>query len=286
MEENIFTRAKQVGIVDVLDRLGARRAGGRGTRLLYHCPFREDRNPSMYVNTDTGRWVDMANPDDIKGDVINLVSRTLNLSPLEAARYILGESAVNVTRPSYNQARMTSGAKSIQYEVKELEHPALIDYLQSRGIPHTLARRWCKEIHIGRYFYIGFQSVAGGYELRNKLDKRSLGPKNISVLGRGNTVIVFEGFIDFLSHLQIYGYLPDTAYVVMNSVSNAEKVISYFASNGLPQRIELWLDNDEAGERTTAVLKESLNTTVIDMSMTYARHADVNDWYLSNCNMD
>jgi hypothetical protein len=239
MEENIFTRAKQVGIVDVLDRLGARRAGGRGTRLLYHCPFREDRNPSMYVNTDTGRWVDMANPDDIKGDVINLVSRTLNLSPLEAARYILGESAVNVTRPSYNQARMTSGAKSIQYEVKELEHPALIDYLQSRGIPHTLARRWCKEIHIGRYFYIGFQSVAGGYELRNKLDKRSLGPKNISVLGRGNTVIVFEGFIDFLSHLQIYGYLPDTAYVVMNSVSNAEKVISYLASNGLPQRIEL-----------------------------------------------
>ena len=47
MEENIFTRAKQVGIVDVLNKLGARRAGGRGTRLLYHCPFREDWKPSM-----------------------------------------------------------------------------------------------------------------------------------------------------------------------------------------------------------------------------------------------
>ena len=80
MEENIFTRAKHVGIVEVLNKLRARRAGGRGTRLLYHCPFREDRNPSMYVNTDTGRWVDMANPDDIKGDVINLVSRLLNTS--------------------------------------------------------------------------------------------------------------------------------------------------------------------------------------------------------------
>lgn len=95
---------------------------------------------------------------------------------------------------------------------------------------------------------------------------------------------MFEGFIDFLSHLQIYGYLPDTAYVVMNSVANAEKVISYFVSNGLPQRVELWLDNDEAGEKTTAVLKESLNTTIIDMSPTYARHSDVNDWYLANNN--
>lgn len=167
--------------------------------------------------------------------------------------------------------------------MSDLEHPAL-EYLRSRGIPLSLARRWCKEIHVGRYFYIGFQSIAGGYELRNKLDKRSLGPKNISVLGNGNTVIMFEGFIDFLSHLRIYGYLPDTAYVVLNSVANAERVVSYIASNGLPQRVELWLDNDESGEKATSVLKEHLTTTVIDMSPTYGRHADVNDWYLANNN--
>ena len=87
--------------------------------------------------------------------------------------------------------------------MSDLEHPAL-EYLQSRGIPLSLDRRWCKEIHVGRYFYIGFQSIAGGYELRNKLDERSFGPKNISVLGNGNTVIMFEGFIDFLSHLRIF----------------------------------------------------------------------------------
>ena len=167
--------------------------------------------------------------------------------------------------------------------MSDLEHPAL-EYLQSRGIPLSLDRRCCKEIHVGRYFYIGFQSIAGGYELRNKLDKRSLGPKNISVLGNGNTVIIFEGFIDFLSHLRIYGYLPDTAYAVMNSVSNSEKLVFYFAGSGVPQRVELWLDNDEAGEKTTAAFKESLNTTVIDMSPTYARHDDVNDWCMVNNN--
>ena len=48
------------------------------------------------------------------------------------------------------------------------------------------------------------------------------------------------------------------------------------------QRVELWLDNDESGEKATSVLKEHLTTNVIDMSPTYARHADVNDWYLAN----
>jgi hypothetical protein len=76
MNDNIFAKARKVGIEEILQRLGAKRAGGRGTRLLYHCPFREDRNPSMYVNTDKGTWRDMANPDEYKGDVIKLVELT------------------------------------------------------------------------------------------------------------------------------------------------------------------------------------------------------------------
>lgn len=281
MEENIFTRAKQVAIVDVLERIGARRAGGHGTRLLYHCPFREDRNPSMYVNTDTGRWVDMANPDDAKGDVINLVARTLNLSALEAAKYIVGESLTDISLPSHNETVRSSSARDIQYEVKELQHPALIEYLQSRGINVSIAKRWCKEIHIGRFFYIGFQSLSGGYELRNRLDKRSIGPKNISVLGTGNTALIFEGFIDLLTHLTIYGLIPDTVYVVMNSVANVEKVISHFRTHGQPSRVELWLDNDEAGEKASITLKEQLSSVVVDMSLTYSRNNDVNEWHMA-----
>ena len=91
MNDSIFEIARSVGIEEILQRLGARRAGGRGARLLYHCPFREDRNPSMYVNTDKGTWKDMANPDEYKGDSIRLVELTLNLRPLEAAKYIIGD---------------------------------------------------------------------------------------------------------------------------------------------------------------------------------------------------
>ena len=73
-----------------------------------------------------------------------------------------------------------------------------MDYLNSRGIPANLAKRLCKDIHIGRLFFIGFASQNGGYELRNKLGKRSLGNKNISVLGTGDKAIIFEGFLDYL----------------------------------------------------------------------------------------
>ena len=282
MNDNIFTRARSVGIEGILEKLGARRAGGRGVRLLYHCPFREDRNPSMYVNVDKGTWVDMANPDEFKGDSIKLVELTLNLRPLEAAKYIVGEGVIssNARPQSYTPSRVQR-VDSIEYTVHELEHPALLDYLNSRGIPANLAKRLCKEIHIGRLFFIGFPSQNGGYELRNKLGKRSLGNKNISVLGTGDKAIIFEGFIDYLSHLRIYGFLEDHKYIVLNSVCNLQKVIDHFNVFGLPQHIQLWLDNDDAGRNAAIFLTEKLQCSIEDMSSVYASYNDVNDWLVA-----
>ena len=282
MNDNIFTRARSVGIESVLEKLGARRAGGRGARLLYHCPFREDRNPSMYVNVDKGTWVDMANPDEFKGDGIKLVELTLNLHPLEAAKYIVGEGVISSNaRPQSYTPRRVQRVDSIEYTVHELEHPALLDYLNSRGIPANLAKRLCKEIHIGKLFFIGFPSQNGGYELRNKLGKRSLGNKNISVLGTGDKAIIFEGFIDYLSHLRIYGFLEDHKYIVLNSVCNLQKVIDYFNVIGLPQHIQLWLDNDDAGRNAAIFLTEKLQCSIEDMSSVYASYNDVNDWLVA-----
>lgn len=283
MNENIFEKARKVGIEEILQRLGARRAGGRGTRLLYHCPFREDRNPSMYVNTDKGTWVDMANPDEFKGDGIKLVELTLNLRPLEAAKYIVGEGVISSSaRPQSYTPRRVHRVDSIDYTVHELEHPALLDYLSSRGIPANLAKRLCKEIHIDRLFFIGFPSQNGGYELRNKLGKRSLGNKNISVLETGEKAIIFEGFIDFLSYLSIYGFMVDQKYIVLNSVCNVGKVIEHFNIFGMPKRVEFWLDNDEAGRKATAILTHKLSCIIEDKSSIYAPYNDLNDWYVAS----
>ena len=283
MNDNIFEKARSVGIEEILLRLGAIRAGGRGSRLLYHCPFREDRNPSMYVNTDKGTWVDMANPSEYKGDGINLVEFTLNMRPLEAARYIVGEN-VEATdlRPQRCDPRCAYETRTCPYSVHDLQHPALIEYLASRGIPDKYAKKLCKEIHIGRLFYIGFPSQNGGYELRNKLGKRTLGNKSISVLGTGDRAIIFEGFMDFLSHLRIYGFIADHRYIVLNSVCNVEKVIEHFNVFGMPRHVELWLDNDEAGRNASVTLSDKLACTVEDKAAVYAPHNDLNDWLVAS----
>ena len=282
MNDNVFAKAREVSIEIILDKLGAKRAGGTGNRLLYHCSFREDRNPSMYVNLTRGTWVDMANPDEYKGDGIKLVELTLNLRPLEAAKYIVGESVVSSNASTQiNTFRRVQREDSTEYTVHELDHPALLDYLNSRGIPANLAKRFCKEIHIGRLFYLGFASQKGGYELRNKFGKRSLGNKNISVLGAGDKAIIFEGFIDFLSHLRIYGYLAEHKYIVLNSVCNLEKVIEHFNVFGLPNHIQLWLDNDDAGRNAAIYLTEKLHCDIEDMSSVYASYNDVNDWLVA-----
>ena len=237
----------------------------------------------MYVNTDKGTWIDMANPDEYKGDTIKLVEITLNLRPLEAARYIVGDSDVSSTERVQNSTpRRVQTVDSIEYTVEELKHPALLDYLNSRKIPANLAKRLCKEIHIGRLFYIGFAPQNGGYELRNKLGKRSLGNKNISVLGTGDKAIIFEGFIDFLSHLRLYGFIADHKYIVLNSVCNVEKVIEHFNVFGMPQYVELWLDNDEAGRNAAATLTDRLSCIVEDKSSVYAPYNDVNDWLVAS----
>ena len=282
MNDNVFAKAREVSIEIILDKLGAKRAGGTGNRLLYHCSFREDRNPSMYVNLTRGTWVDMANPDEYKGDGIKLVELTLNLRPLEAAKYIVGESVVSSNASTQiNTSRRVQREDSTEYTVHELDHPALLDYLNSRRIPANLAKRFCKEIHIGRLFYLGFASQKGGYELRNKFGKRSLGNKNISVLGTGDNAIIFEGFIDFLSHLRIYGYLAEHKYIVLNSVCNLEKVIEHFNVFGLPNHIQLWLDNDDAGRNAAIYLTEKLHCDIEDMSSVYASYNDVNDWLVA-----
>lgn len=64
--------------------------------------------------------------------------------------------------------------------VGELSSPALIAYLQERGINIGLAKRECRELRFMNadkpYFAIGFPNMAGGYEVRNRYFKGCVAP--------------------------------------------------------------------------------------------------------------
>ena len=175
-------------------------------------------------------------------------------------------------------------------EVKELSHPALLRYLQERGIDTTLAKSECKELHFTHngkpYFAIGFPNVAGGYEVRNRFFKGCIAPKDISHIRQAGEprekCLVFEGMTDYLSFLTLrmkncpaMPSLDGQDYVILNSVANVSKAIDVLHGY---ERIHCLLDNDEAGRTTYWKLEKEFAGRIRDFSNNYNGHKDLNDY--------
>ena len=82
--------------------------------------------------------------------------------------------------------------------------------------------------------------------------------------------------MDYLSAMQLGIIASD--WLVLNSVSNVEKAVK--ALHGY-NRIDCFLDNDDAGRRTFQRLHECFGEKVIDRSSLYADHKDLNEFLLS-----
>ena len=91
------------------------------------------------------------------------------------------------------------------------------------------------------------------------------------------SVMVFEGFIDFLSYLSLANNIhPVSDTVVLNSVVNLSKAVPFLNRHPV---IHAFFDNDEAGRKTTAgLLRLCPRSEVIDQSHFYRGHKDVNDY--------
>jgi hypothetical protein len=64
-------------------------------------------------------------------------------------------------------------------------------------------------------------------------------------------------------------------------VVNVDKVVDYFKIFGMPQHIQLWLDNDAAGRNASNFLTDKLQCDIEDRSSVYASYNDVNDWLVA-----
>ena len=91
------------------------------------------------------------------------------------------------------------------------------------------------------------------------------------------SVMVFEGFIDFLSYLSLANNIhPVSDTVVLNSVVNLSKAVPYLLQHPV---IHAFFDNDETGRKTTSDLHRLCpRSEVIDQSHFYRGHKDVNDY--------
>ena len=202
---------------------------------------------------------------------------------LTQAKYIsdtVGGNFVPIPAPRPAKERVSESAFQ-EVEQKTLVYDVLKGYLSERGIPSGVAARHCRQVsyrvHGKPYFAIGFQNVSGGWELRSKLFKGCIPPKDISLVSRQgmptDTCDVFEGFFDFLSAATL-GLTGGNDALVLNSVGNLERSFCYLDGYG---KINCYLDNDEAGRKTFEALHTRYAEKTVDCSRGYADSKDLNE---------
>ena len=250
--------AKKIRIVDYLHSLGYSPVKQQGVNLWYKSPFREENEPSFKVNTEREQWFDFG-----LGKGGNIIALAAHLYATESVPYILKrieEQTPHVRPVSFSFYRQSATEPSFQQlDIVQLSSPALLSYLQERGINTALAKRECREAHFTnngkRYFAIAFPNISGGYEIRNRYFKGCIAPKEISHIRQSGeprkACYVFEGFMDYLSFLTLRlescPQSPDfdrQDYMILNSVANVSKALYPLGSYEL---IHCFLDNDRAG---------------------------------------
>ena len=220
--------AKQIRIADYLQSLGYTPVKQQSNSLWYKSPFRQETEASFKVNTELNQWSDYG-----LGRGGNIIALAEELYASDYVPYLLNniaEQAPHIRPVSFSFRQQASEPSFQQLEVRELTHPALLRYLQERGIDTDLARSECKELHFihnGKpYFAIGFPNVAGGYEVRNRFFKGCIAPKDIShVRQQGEPrekCLVFEGMMDYLSFLTLRmkncPTMPKTGRITSSSI--------------------------------------------------------------------
>ena len=172
--------AKQIRIADFLHSLGYSPVKQQGINLWYKSPLREEAEASFKVNTERNQWYDFGLGKG--GGIIELAA---HLYATDHVPYILkriAEQAPHVRPVSFSFGKQNSSEPSFQQlEIVPLSSPALLAYLQGRGINMELAKRECSEArftHNGkRYFAIAFPNGSGGFEVRNRYSRVASHPR-------------------------------------------------------------------------------------------------------------
>lgn len=135
--------AKQIRIADYLQSLGYTPVKQQGNSLWYKSPLREETEASFKVNTELNQWYDFGLG---KGGTIIALAEELYAS--DYVPYLLNkiaEQAPHIRPVSFSFRQQASEPSFQQLEIGELTHPALLHYLQERGINTDLVRSEYKE---------------------------------------------------------------------------------------------------------------------------------------------
>lgn len=244
----------------------------------YYAINRQERTPSLLVNYVKNIAFDFGTGKQY--DVVSIVQELKQCTVSDALEY-LSRFDFSFQKQKGNLNNPKEETKSYQIlEVKEVSHPALIEYLKYRKLESQKSE--LQEIHYEmngkNYFGLGFKNDSGGYEIRSSFSKICLGKKDITTIkNNSENLKVFEGFTDYLSHKILEPEKTPSDYLILNSVAMVHKTSGLF---GNYKSVEMYLDNDRAGEQCRdSILK--IFPEADDRSNEYFPHQDLNDFLIS-----
>ncbi len=275
-------QANKISIVDYLASLGIKPKRRYTNYWWYLAPHRQENNPSFKVNTKSNRWYDVG--ENTNGGLVDLVMAIYHTT-ISGALDLLSRNEIK--HFSFEKQKSTISGVSIQSMVP-LKNKALIQYLHERCIPFSFAKHYLKEIYYtttGRqrtYFSLAFENDQKGFSLRNRYSKTAVKPACITtIMGkRSDQLSLFEGVFDFLSALVHFKTeRPKFDCIVLNSTTHLNKVLPLLNQY---DRVNLFLDNDKAGNQTKDRITEEHSNTTDYSEIIYPNHKDFNEYLITS----
>ncbi|SDF26528.1 toprim domain-containing protein [Cellulophaga baltica] len=270
--------AKKIDIVSYLKKIGKEPEKIRGNTAWFLSILRNETTASLKVDINKNLWYDFG--AGIGGTIIDLLIHLHNFTAKEALDVLSNDTFL-----FHQQERPFK--KEIKYSIKkvtDLDNEKLLAYLDERKINLDFARRFCCQVHYTfdnkkEYYAIGFKNDHGSYEVRNEFFKGCLGRKAITtIINNSQIVSLFESWSDFLSYLTLKKKVPNENYIILNSTSMVKNAVELVKENS---KIRVFFDNDEAGNKATSFLLNSIKGKVIDYRIHYKKYNDLNEFLLA-----
>lgn len=305
-------QAKQIHLPQLLERLGYTPTSIKkdGQEYWYSSPFRSEKDASFHTSYLGGKWI-WKDFGDIGGTVIDFIMRYEQLNTVkEALEYLGGMYSHSQTKKAIgeqNRRKIKKEGRSFSFQqqtpnqknakeltflhAKNIEHLAIIKYLQKRKIPIALAKSYLCEVHYQntktskKFFAFGMKNRSNGYEIRSASDdyvfKSALIQRDITLIkGRAKNkevINIFEGMLDFLSLLEMFqtNNLNGDS-LIMHSLSSFQAAIQAI-KNHQYKKVNLFLDNNKAGQEHAQKFIEHFGNSCESQSYRFAPHEDLND---------
>ncbi len=294
-------QAQRIPLSVILDKMGKAPQRTNGHRQLYSSPLRNERTPSLWVNTKTNRWRDFGDDKWKGGDTVHLVRGYLyaegeSFEVTDALRWIRNMTDyIPRIRPvpveEYKEDASTLKLRSVGPIQKE----GLVQYGESRGIPSSILKTYFQEIRFlnrnteKTTFALCMKNESKGYEIRNSFFKGTIQKKDITFI-RGTVpkppgILIFEGMMDFATIIaQRNGKPLEDDAMILNSLACLDQGSAYIRNYGY-RFCYTYMDNDQPGISATKSWAEFCKTEEelihYPMNESYMPYKDVNAHHMA-----